>query len=124
MILVCVAPVMPALAVTFRPIAVACAVLTGLSASLVLSTFPRPTSFLTMPVGVVRAGLVDKTTDPVPVEVVTPVPPFNTGSVPVMSAVERLIASQEEFVPSVCKYLFAWPVCAGSKAFKPVFAVV
>jgi hypothetical protein len=33
--------------------------------------------------GVTRVGLVDKTTLPVPVEVVTPVPPLATGSVPV-----------------------------------------
>lgn len=32
--------------------------------------------------GVVRAGLLDRTTDPVPVELVTPVPPLATGSVP------------------------------------------
>jgi hypothetical protein len=33
--------------------------------------------------GVTRVGLVDKTTLPVPVEIVTPVPPLATGSVPV-----------------------------------------
>jgi hypothetical protein len=33
--------------------------------------------------GVTSVGLVDKTTLPVPVEVVTPVPPLATGSVPV-----------------------------------------
>jgi hypothetical protein len=32
--------------------------------------------------GVISVGLVDKTTAPVPVEVVTPVPPFATFSVP------------------------------------------
>ncbi len=33
--------------------------------------------------GVTNVGLVERTTDPVPVEVVTPVPPLNTGRVPV-----------------------------------------
>jgi hypothetical protein len=51
--------------------------------------------------GVTKVGLFDRTTEPVPVEEVTPVPPFATGKVPVMSAVERLTASQEAFVPSV-----------------------
>ena len=36
--------------------------------------------------GVVSVGLVDKTTLPEPVEVVTPVPPEATGSVPVVNA--------------------------------------
>jgi hypothetical protein len=33
-------------------------------------------------VGVTRVGLLDSTTEPVPVEVVTPVPPLTTGSTP------------------------------------------
>ena len=33
--------------------------------------------------GVIKVGLVESTTEPVPVETVTPVPPFTTGSVPV-----------------------------------------
>jgi hypothetical protein len=33
--------------------------------------------------GVVKVGEVDKTTEPVPVEVVTPVPPLTTGKTPV-----------------------------------------
>lgn len=37
--------------------------------------------------GVTRVGLLDSTTLPVPVEVVTPVPPFATGSVPVTPVV-------------------------------------
>ena len=36
--------------------------------------------------GVTNVGLVDKTTDPVPVLVVTPVPPDATGKVPVVNA--------------------------------------
>lgn len=38
--------------------------------------------------GVVNVGLVPKTTAPDPVEVVTPVPPLATGSVPVTSVVK------------------------------------
>jgi len=34
-------------------------------------------------IGVTRVGVVDKTTLPVPVDEVTPVPPFKTGNVPV-----------------------------------------
>ena len=40
----------------FKSRAVCCAVETGLLASLVLSTFPRPTSPLTIPVGVLITG--------------------------------------------------------------------
>ena len=49
----------------------------------------RPVAFVSVPevgvpkIGVTSVGLVDRTTLPVPVEVVTPVPPFATGSVPV-----------------------------------------
>ena len=74
--------------------------------------------------GVTNVGDVDKTVEPVPVEVVTPVPPLTTGKTPVMSAVDRLIASHDVFVPSVCRYLFVCPVCTGNKAFRPVLAVV
>jgi len=52
-------------------------------------------------IGVTSVGEFDNTTLVVPVLVVTPVPPFNTAKVPVMSAVERLTASQDGFVPSV-----------------------
>lgn len=51
--------------------------------------------------GVTKVGLVDRTTLPEPVEDVTPVPPLATAKVPVMSAVERLTASHDAFVPSV-----------------------
>ena len=61
---------------------------------------------------------------PVPVLVLTPVPPLTTGKIPVISAVDRLTASQDAFVPSVCKYLLAWLVCTGSKALRPAAAVV
>ena len=33
------------------------------------------------------------------------------------------MASQDELVPSVCKYLLALPVCAGNKAFSAALAV-
>jgi hypothetical protein len=52
-------------------------------------------------VGVTSVGEFDNTTLVVPVLVVTPVPPFATPKVPVMSAVDRLTASQEALVPSV-----------------------
>jgi hypothetical protein len=67
----------------------------------------RPVRFVATPeagvpkAGVTRVGLFDRTTDPVPVEEVTPVPPLATGKVPVISEVERLTASQVAFVPSV-----------------------
>jgi hypothetical protein len=67
----------------------------------------RPVAFVnTAELGVPRAGVTsvgefDNTTLVVPVLVVTPVPPLATPKVPVMSAVERLTASQEAFVPSV-----------------------
>jgi hypothetical protein len=37
-------------------------------------------------IGVTNVGLVDKTTEPVPVLLVTPVPPDATGNVPVVKA--------------------------------------
>ena len=52
-------------------------------------------------IGVTSVGEFDNTTLVVPVLVVTPVPPFATPNVPVMSAVERLTASHVELVPSV-----------------------
>ena len=54
--------------------------------------------------GVTNVGEVDRTTEPVPVEVVTPVPPFKTGSVPVTPVVKgkpvRLVATPEVGVPN------------------------
>jgi hypothetical protein len=73
--------------------------------------------------GVTNVGLFDRTTAPVPVELVTPVPPFATGKVPVMSAVERLTASQVALVPSVCRYLFALLVWLGNRLFNAPAAV-
>jgi hypothetical protein len=67
----------------------------------------NPVAFVKVPeagvpnAGVTSVGEFDNTTLPVPVEVVTPVPPLATGRVPVMSAVERLTASQVALVPSV-----------------------
>jgi hypothetical protein len=56
-------------------------------------------------IGVTSVGEFDNTTLPVPVDEVTPVPPFATGKVPVISAVEMSKASHEVFVPSLFKYL-------------------
>ena len=54
--------------------------------------------------GVTSVGDVDKTTEPVPVEVVTPVPPFKTGRVPVTPVDKgkpvKLVATPEVGVPS------------------------
>jgi hypothetical protein len=67
----------------------------------------KPVKFVATPeagvpnAGVTSVGEFDNTTEPVPVELVTPVPPLATGRVPVMSAVERLTASHVAFVPSV-----------------------
>jgi len=72
----------------------------------------------------VKVGDADNTTEPEPVEEVTPVPPLATASVPVMSAVLRLMASQLELVPSVWRYLLALLVWLGSSAFKAALAVV
>ena len=74
--------------------------------------------------GVTKVGEVDRTVLPEPVLVLTPVPPLATGNTPVISAVDRLTASQEAFVPSVWRYLLAWLVCTGSKALRPAVAVV
>jgi hypothetical protein len=73
--------------------------------------------------GVTNVGLFDRTTEPVPVEEVTPVPPFATARVPVMSAVERLTASHVAFVPSVWRYLFALLVWLGKRLFRAAVAV-
>ena len=64
-------------------------------------------------IGVTSVGLVDKTFDPEPVDVTTPVPPLATGNVPEISAVEISIASQAVFVPSLFKYLPEAEVCDG-----------
>jgi hypothetical protein len=73
--------------------------------------------------GVTRVGLFDRTTEPVPVDEVTPVPPFATGKVPVISEVDRLTASQVALLPSVCRYLVALPVWLGKRLFKAAVAV-
>ena len=44
-------------------------------------------------VGVVIVGEVDKTFEPDPVEVVTPVPPFVTGSIPITDEVSDIFIS-------------------------------
>jgi hypothetical protein len=51
--------------------------------------------------GVTNVGEFDNTTEPVPVDEVTPVPPLATARVPVMSAVDRVTASQDALVPSL-----------------------
>jgi hypothetical protein len=73
--------------------------------------------------GVTNVGEFDNTTLPVPVELVTPVPPLATGRVPVMSAVERVTASQVAFVPSVWRYLLALLVWLGKRLFRAPAAV-
>jgi hypothetical protein len=73
--------------------------------------------------GVTRVGLFDRTTEPVPVDEVTPVPPLATGRVPVMSPVLILIASHVAFVPSVWRYLLELPVWLGNRLFKAAVAV-
>jgi hypothetical protein len=89
----------------------------------------NPVAFVKVPeagvpnAGVTKVGLFDRTTEPVPVEEVTPVPPLATGRVPVMSAVERLTASHVALVPSVWRYLFALPVWVGNRLFKAAVAV-
>jgi hypothetical protein len=54
-------------------------------------------------IGVTSVGLVDKTVAPVPVDVVTPVPPLATGNVPVTPVVKgkpvKLVAVPEDGVP-------------------------
>jgi hypothetical protein len=73
--------------------------------------------------GVTNVGEFDNTTLPVPVELVTPVPPLATARVPVMSAVERVTASHEALVPSDWRYLFAAEVWLGNKLFNAPAAV-
>jgi hypothetical protein len=73
--------------------------------------------------GVTSVGEFDNTTLPVPVEVVTPVPPLVTPRVPVMSPVLILIASQVALVPSVCRYLLELPDWLGKRLFKAAVAV-
>jgi hypothetical protein len=101
--------------------------------------------------GVTSVGLEDRTTLPVPVEVVTPVPPLATGrAVPesVTASVPELVIGvpetdrnagtvmatevtvpepvviHEVFVPSVLSTLPALVACAGRNALSAVFAVV
>ena len=89
----------------------------------------RPVALVKVPedgvpkAGVTRVGLFDKTTEPVPVEVVTPVPPLATGRVPVMSAVEISKASHEASVPLLFKYLPEADAWLGNKLFKAALAV-
>jgi hypothetical protein len=56
--------------------------------------------------GVVKEGELESTTDPLPVELVTPVPPLDTGRVPEMSAtgIVALVDSADVPVP------FTYPV--------------
>ena len=48
--------------------------------------------------GVTNVGLVLNTTDPVPVDVVTPVPPFATGKVPFTPTVKDTVFFSQRFV--------------------------
>ena len=70
-------------------------------------------------IGVTRVGLVDSTLLPLPVEVVTPVPPLATGSVPVTPVVRgnpvKFVAVPDEGVPSAppsCNNFVQTPPCA------------
>jgi hypothetical protein len=89
----------------------------------------NPVAFVKVPeagvpnAGVTSVGEFDNTTEPVPVELVTPVPPLATGRVPVMSAVERVTASHEALVPSDWRYLLAAEVWLGNRLFKAPAAV-
>ena len=44
----------------------------------------------------VNVGLADNTVEPVPVEVVTPVPPFATGSVPLTCEVRLIVPERAD----------------------------
>jgi hypothetical protein len=89
----------------------------------------RPVKFVATPeagvpnAGVTNVGEFDNTVEPVPVELVTPVPPLATGRVPVISAVERVTASHEALVPSDWRYLLAAEVWLGNKLFNAPAAV-
>jgi hypothetical protein len=67
----------------------------------------NPVAFVKVPeagvpnAGVTSVGEFDNTTLPVPVELVTPVPPLATAKVPVMSPVLIMNTSQVALVPSV-----------------------
>lgn len=68
--------------------------------------------------GVTSDGLVARTTEPVPVEVVTPVPPLVTGSVPATAAVEaRLIEPKPRAVPDLRRTW--WSLAAAISAGSP-----
>lgn len=68
----------------------------------------RPVQLVSVPlvgvpsIGVVRVGLTERTTDPVPVDVVTPVPPLATGRVPVTSDV-RVISPRVIVCPAIVR---------------------
>jgi hypothetical protein len=89
----------------------------------------RPVMFVATPeagvpnAGVTNVGEFDNTTEPVPVELVTPVPPLATARVPVISAVERVTASHEALVPSDWRYLLAAEVWLGNRLFNAPAAV-
>ena len=63
--------------------------------------------------GVTSVGDVESTTAIVPVDVVTPVPPFATGRVPVTSVVSTACA-HEASVPSLLRTLLAAPMVSSS----------
>jgi hypothetical protein len=54
--------------------------------------------------GVIKDGEVESTTDPLPVELDTPVPPFNTGSTPVTPVVSgspvQLVSVPDAGIPN------------------------
>lgn len=109
-----------------------------------------PTNALGVPrAGVTKVGLVDRTTEPVPVEVVTPVPPLATAKVPdkvivpdvvigppevvrpvvppdtsTLVTVPNGFVPQEVLEPSVVRYLPLLPVWLGASALKAALAVI
>jgi hypothetical protein len=74
---------------------------------------------------VISVGLVERTTAPVPVEVVTPVPPLATGSVPVTPVVSgrpvALVRTPEDGVPNAG--VISVGLLAKTKAPEPVSSV-
>lgn len=73
--------------------------------------------------GVTSAGDVARTTDPVPVDVVTPVPPFSTASVPERVIVPALVMGPPDVakpvVPPDMATLVTVPVLADAQTGSP-----
>ena len=80
-----VSPVVPPAKVVTPVVEVSRVADDGIVVELIVPAVVLPDS-----VGVVRVGEVERTLLPLPVEVVTPVPPASTGSVPAASAVAEV----------------------------------